>query len=163
MTFEVSADAYARFMGRFSEPLGQQFAELADVRPGDRALDVRSGVAENLPFADDTSDVAMAQLVVHFMSDPIAGLREMARVTRPGGWSLHACGTTPEAAGPSRRSGVVPHDIDPGARDESGLAGTREGHLAELCGSAGLQDVESTSLTVDIPFASFSDWWAPSP
>ncbi len=53
------------------------------------------------------------------------------------------------------------HDTDPGARDESGLAGTREGHLAELCGSAGLQDVESTSLTVDIPFASFSDWWAP--
>ena len=30
-------------------------------------------------------DAALAQLVVHFMADPVAGLREMARVTREGG------------------------------------------------------------------------------
>jgi hypothetical protein len=32
VTFDVPADAYARFMGRYSEPLAVQFAELADVR-----------------------------------------------------------------------------------------------------------------------------------
>jgi hypothetical protein len=30
----LSADAYNRFMGRFSEPLGVRFAELAGVRRG---------------------------------------------------------------------------------------------------------------------------------
>ena len=34
MSFNVSADAYLRFMGRYSEPLAAQFADLAGVRPG---------------------------------------------------------------------------------------------------------------------------------
>ena len=48
-------------------------------------VDVRHAAAEELPFPDDEFDVALAQLVVHFMADPVAGLREMARVTRPDG------------------------------------------------------------------------------
>src|SRR5262245_12928628 len=35
--------------------------------------------AEDLPFGDGEFDVTIAQLVVHFMKDPVAGLREMAR------------------------------------------------------------------------------------
>ena len=41
--------------------------------------------AERLPFAAATFDVTLAQLVVNFLADPPAGVREMARVTRPGG------------------------------------------------------------------------------
>ena len=48
-------------------------------------VDVRLAPAEELPFADRVFDAALAQLVVHFMSDPLAGLAEMARVTRRGG------------------------------------------------------------------------------
>src|SRR5579884_1061524 len=48
-------------------------------------VDVRKASAERLPFPDATFDAAVAQLVVHFMSDPVAGLREMARVTKVGG------------------------------------------------------------------------------
>ena len=43
MTFNVTADAYARFMGRYSEPLAVQFAELAGAQAGHRALDVGCG------------------------------------------------------------------------------------------------------------------------
>ena len=49
-------------------------------------VDVRLGAAETCPFDDDTFDVTAACLVVHFMSDPVAGLAEMKRVTRTGGW-----------------------------------------------------------------------------
>ena len=52
-----------------------------------------------LPFDDDAFDAAVAQLVVHFMTDPVAGLTEMARVTRPGGLVAANAGITP-AAGP---------------------------------------------------------------
>ena len=40
------------------------------------------GVAEALPFADDSFDAAMAVLSDHHWPDPVAGLREMRRVAR---------------------------------------------------------------------------------
>ena len=59
------------------------FAEACRIRvPG---IDVAEASAEALPFADDTFDAALSQLVVNFMDDPETGVREMARVTRPGG------------------------------------------------------------------------------
>ena len=43
MTFDVAADAYDRFMGRYSGSLAPQLADLAGVRAGQRALDVGCG------------------------------------------------------------------------------------------------------------------------
>jgi SAM-dependent methyltransferase len=203
MSFDVGADAYGRFMGRYSEPLAAQFAESARLRAGQRVLDVgcgtgaltqqlvrrlgagavtaidpsepfvaavserfpdvavRRAVAEELPFPDDTFDAALAQLVVHFMTDPVAGLSEMARVTRPGG-VVAAC-VWDHAGGGSPLSlfwqAVLELDAD--ARDESGLAGAREGHLAELFVAAGLHGIETTMLTVRVPCASVEAWWEP--
>src|SRR5919198_5739649 len=47
--------------------------------------DVRKGAAEALPWPDGSFDAALAQLVLHFLDDPVAGLAEMRRVVRPGG------------------------------------------------------------------------------
>jgi len=49
-----------------------------------------SGVAEALPFADDTFDVAIAVMLFHHLVDLVPALREMARVTRLGGKLLLA-------------------------------------------------------------------------
>src|SRR5512133_3743196 len=40
--------------------------------------ELRAGKAEELPWPDDAFDVAIAQLVIHFMEDPVAGVAEMA-------------------------------------------------------------------------------------
>src|SRR5262245_65120463 len=45
-------------------------------------VNVRLAPAEQLPLGDASVDAALTQLVVHFMRDPVAGLREMVRVTR---------------------------------------------------------------------------------
>lgn len=50
-------------------------------RAADAAPAVR-GVAEELPFPDDSFDAAMGVLTVHHWSDPAQGLREMRRVAR---------------------------------------------------------------------------------
>jgi SAM-dependent methyltransferase len=137
----------------------ESFAQAARARfPG---LEVRQGVAEELPFADDTFDCVLAQLVVHFMTEPVAGLAEMARVTRRGGLAGACVWDYAGGAGPLSVFWRAVLELDPGARDESALAGAREGHLAELFAAAGLREIESGVLTVRAGFASFDEWWEP--
>jgi SAM-dependent methyltransferase len=203
MSFEVSADAYASFMGRFSVPLATLFADAVGVSTGQSALDVGCGTgalthvlverlgpermcavdpspsfvevmrerfptidvrtahAESLPFETARFDLVLAQLVVHFMNDPVRGIGEMARVTRPGGvvganvWD-HAGG-----AGPLAVFWSAVRSIDPRAPDESHLPGVREGHLSALFAQAGLTLSASTALTLELEHASFDTWWHP--
>lgn len=49
------------------------------------AAEIEAAPAEALPWGDATFDAALAQLVVMFMNDAPAGVREMRRVVRPGG------------------------------------------------------------------------------
>ncbi|MCA9710773.1 MAG: methyltransferase domain-containing protein, partial [Myxococcales bacterium] len=51
---------------------------------GDR-VSLQEGTAEALPFADDRFDLVTCQLVMIHVADVAAALREMIRVTRPGG------------------------------------------------------------------------------
>ncbi len=203
MSFDVAADAYDRFMGRWSRPLAPQLADLAGVRPGLNALDVgcgpgaltselaarlgadavaavdpsapfvaaarerhpgvdvRQASAEALPFPDATFDATLALLVVHFMADPVAGLADMARVTRPGGVVAASVWDFAGSNGPLGPFWLAARELDAGVEDESRLAGTRQGHLAELLAAAGLQAVEETVLTVSHDHADFETWWEP--
>ena len=204
MSFAVAAEAYDRFMGRYSVPLAPAFADFAGVAAGQRVIDVGCGpgaltahlvellgatrvtavdpsdpfvdaarerhpgvtveqaAAEDLPFPDGAFDAALAQLVVHFMADPVAGLREMARVTRDDGvvaacvWD-HVAG----GQGPLRVYWDAVHELDPDAPGESNLAGAREGHLAELFDAAGIRGVEESNLIVRVEHTTFEEWWEP--
>ncbi|HXG26373.1 MAG TPA: methyltransferase domain-containing protein [Candidatus Binatia bacterium] len=203
MSFEVAAEAYDRFMGRFSRLLAPQMADLANIAPGMRALDVGCGTgaltavlvdrlgtanvagidpsesfvaaarerfpevriehgsAEALPFGDRAFDAALAQLVVHFMTDPVGGIREMARVTRPGGvvaacvWD-HAGGT-----GPLGLFWRAVSDLRPGSVDESRLPGARAGHLVEIFQQAGLTNIEASTVAADLEMATFDAYFEP--
>src|SRR6185503_15136776 len=122
-------------------------------------VDVRHAAAEDLPFDDGAFDVVLAQLVVHFMADPVAGLREMARVARPGG-AIAAC--VWDHAGGRGPLGVfweAVYELDPAAHDESDLAGAREGHLAALFAQADLRQVEQTVIAAHVEHPSFEEWW----
>src|SRR5262245_4026704 len=165
MTFNVAADAYDRFMGRYSTLLSPQMADLAGVRAGRRVLDVgcgpgaltaelvarvgaaavaavdpsepfvaaamerfpgvdiRRAPAEDLPFDDDSFDASIAQLVVHFMADPVAGLREMRRVTRPGGTVAACVWDFAGGRGPLSVFWRAAHDLDPSVEDDAHAAG----------------------------------------
>lgn len=140
------------------DPSQSFVAALQERLPG---VDARAGGAEALPWEDDSFDAALAQLVVHFMSDPVAGLREMGRVTRPGGTVAACVWDHAGGGGPLSLFWDAVHELDPLAGGERGLAGAREGHLAELFEEAGLTDVSSAALSVDVEFSSVDDWWEP--
>ena len=53
-----------------------------------KGLTVQKGLAETLPYADETFDITTALDVVEHLDDDIAGLKEMHRVTKTGGYSL---------------------------------------------------------------------------
>ena len=138
-----------------SEP----FVAAAQARhPG---VDVRRAPAELLPFADGAFDAALAQLVVHFMSDPVAGLAEMGRVTRRDGVVVACVWDHAGHEGPLSLFWRAARELDPGIHDESRLPGARKGHLTELFEAAGLREVKDTVLTVALEHATFDDWWAP--
>ena len=134
---------------------------VATMRARFPSVDVRQAPAEHLPFPDGAFDASLAQLVVHFMKDPVAGLREMARVTRPDGVVAASVWDHGGQRGPLRDFWAAARTIDPLVDDESERAGTGEGHLAELLAEAGLGQVESSALTVELHHPTFDDWWAP--
>jgi SAM-dependent methyltransferase len=125
-------------------------------------IEVQRAQAEELPFADDTFDAAFAQLVVHFMSDPVAGLREMRRVTRDGGvvaacvWDLGG-GRAPMLS----LFWNAARQLNPGIEGEAQNPGTRAGHLAKMMGEAGLDEIQETELRASVDYATFDDWWEP--
>ncbi len=199
MSFVVPPEAYARFMGRYAEPLAAVFATFAEVDVGEKVLDVGcgtgaltahllsvgaevaaidpsppfidairerfpavdacGGTAEELPYDSAAFDAALAQLVVHFMTDPVVGIRQMARVTRRGGVVAACVWDGPTGALAPFWDAV--HMIDPDAEDEALLSGAHKGHLTELFEAAGLGDVDEAAIAVDVVHPTFEEWWEP--
>jgi len=201
MAFDVAADAYDRFMCRYSLELSPQLADLAGVQEGQRVLDVgcgpgaliaelvergadvsgvdpspqfvaavrerypdvevRQATAEQLPFEDGSFDAALAQLVVHFMADPVRGISEMGRATRAGGVVAASVWDMAGGRAPLSPFWRVVRQLDPAAEGEARRAGAGEGQLAELFERAGLVEVEEVALVLNVQHPTFDEWWQP--
>ncbi len=124
-------------------------------------IDFQVGDAHHLEFADDSFDVAHAHQVLQHLSDPVAALRELARVVRPDGL-------------------VAVRDADYGAftwyPDHDGLrqwqalyravarhtGGEPDAgrHLVAWAHAAGLEDVVVTGSAWTYAQGSGVEWWA---
>jgi SAM-dependent methyltransferase len=201
-TFTVAGSTYDAFMGRYSVPLAERFADAAGVSSGAAALDVGCGPgaltgvlvarlgpdavsacdpspsfrdacaarhpgvtvvpgrAESLPFEDDVVDHALAQLVLHFVSDPTRAAAELRRVTRPGGTVAACVWDFAEGMEMLRAFWDAALSVDPSAPDEARtMRFGRPGEIVALLGSCGLEDVVESTLTVASTYASFDELW----
>jgi SAM-dependent methyltransferase len=124
-----------------------------------------AGEASRLAFGDGVFAGAAAQLVLNFVGDPVAAVREMRRVTRPGG-VIAACVW-------DFRGGLVYQrllwdtaaSLDPNAarvRDRlfSAPLAQPDG-LPAVFARAGIERVEAAPLYVRMEYASFTDYWEP--
>lgn len=154
LTSRVGADNVAGI-----DPAAQFVAACRERNPG---ADVREGVAEDLPWPAGYFDAALSSLVLGFMQDPDAGIREMARVVRPGG-TVAACVWDLTAGGMAMLGTFwnAVRQIRPDEQGEAMMPGTAEGDIAKRFVAAGLTDVSAGMLHATARYADFDDYWEP--
>lgn len=123
-------------------------------------VQVRQGPAEQIPFEDAAFDVAAAQLVFHFLSDPARAAAEMIRVVRPGGVIATCVWDFAEGMQMLRAFWDAALDLDAEAPDEARVMRFgREGELTEVLSAGGLGEVTETTLQVTSVYADFDELW----
>ena len=203
--FEVKAEAYDRFVGRYSPQLATALCDFAGVEVRDARRRCRGGPrrahgelarragasnvvavepseafahacrarvpgvevveagAEALPLPNDAFDATFSQLVLNFVDDAPAAVREMARVTRPGGVIAGCVWDYSGEMQMLRAFWDAAQEVDPAgaaAHDEARMRWSREGELVELWERIGLLRIRSASLRARGRYADFDDLWA---
>jgi SAM-dependent methyltransferase len=140
------------------------YVSYARARTADARVSFRVGDAQRLHFADGEFDLAVSGLVLNFVPDQAAMVREMARVTRPGGRVAVYVWDYAEGMALMRRFWDAAVELDPAAADlDEGrrFPIARPEPLANLFGASGVDAVEVRALEVPTVFASFDDYWSP--
>ncbi|MBP1778890.1 MAG: putative Methyltransferase type 11 [candidate division NC10 bacterium] len=121
------------------------------------------GDAQALRLPDATFDKTLSLLVMNFIPDPGKALREMIRVTRPGGIVAAAVWDYGEGMEMLRVfwDEAVALDSTIAVRDERNMPLCRRGELAALWRACGLQHVEEQPIAIELSFVSFDDYWSP--
>lgn len=151
---------------RSSEIVGmdpaQSFVDYARTQTDDPRITFRVGDAMQLPFPDANFDQTLSLLVMMFIPEPQKAASEMRRVTRPGG-TVSACTWDRDGLELSSIFWEEAVRLDPGAdaRSQRPKHSNHEGQLAALWHSAGLQGVKEAVIVMQMPFASFDDYWEP--
>jgi ubiquinone/menaquinone biosynthesis C-methylase UbiE len=197
------AEAYERFMGRWSRATGAIFLDWLDPPPGARWLDVGCGTgvftelilntcspsavtaidpshaqieharglavaqradfhvagAQSLAFADHTFDVVASALVINFIPDKPAALREMRRVARPDGI---VAGYIWDFAGDRATSAPLRLAMRQIGLEPPPTAGTENSSLVDLrtlFERAGLKAISTRTIDVSMSFSGFDEYW----
>ena len=122
------------------------------------------GDAQALPLEAAVVDAAVSGLMLNFLPDPPRGVREMARVTRPGGVVAVYVWDYAGRMELMRYFWDAAAALDPVAaeRDEgSRFTICRPESLTELFTQAGLQDIVARPIDVPTVFRDFDDYWLP--
>lgn len=151
--------AYARSVGAEVSAIDPSPPFIDAINERFPGIDVRTGMAEQLPYRAATFDAALAQLVVHFMRNPIGGVGQMARVTRGGG-VVAAC------MWDAKTGALAPFwdavcAVDPDADDQGLVSGAPRDYLTGVFAAAGLRDVHEESISIDVVHPTFAEWWEP--
>ncbi len=123
-------------------------------------VEVTQGRAEQLPYDADRFDLVLAQLVMHFVTEPAAAVVEMTRVVRPGGRIAVCVWDFERGMEMLRAFWDAAVALDPEAPDELHVMRFgRAGELLQLLEDGGLGDVSEEELTVDSAYADFDELW----
>ncbi len=140
-----------------------QYVALAQARQGNARVHFEVGDAQRMRFEPASFDRALSLLVMNFIPEARAALREMVRVTKRGGTVAAAVWDYGEGMEFLRVFWDEAIALRPGdaSRDERHMPLCRSGELSAIWRDAGLERVSEGALTIDTAFASFDDYWEP--
>ena len=121
--------------------------------------------AQKIPLEDASVEVAASALVINFVPDKVQALREMKRVTKPGGlisfyvWDYPGGGMGFMNAFWNAAIALDSKAAELGERGRFPFC-TPEG-LTALCAEAGLPPVTVAPIEIETRFGSFEDYWQP--
>ena len=145
------------------DPSAQQIA-FARTKPGTHGAVFQQADAMALPFDADRFDAAIMALVIHFVPDPAQCVGEMARVVRPGGTVATYVWDQPGGGSPTapinaalRTMGIAPPA--PPSGSATSLAALRTLWTGAGGTDAGLEAIETRTITVQRTFENFADFW----
>ncbi len=140
------------------------FVQAARRRVEDTRVSIEVGDALALTWPDDTVEATVSGLVLNFVADPPGMVREMARVTRPGGtvgayvWD-YAGGMEMVRHFWDAAVQVSPHDRQLDQAERFPIC--QPGPLEALFREAGLEVVAVRAIEVATVFRDFDDYWTP--
>src|ERR1022692_2885579 len=202
----ADAEAYERFMGRWSRLVAPQLIDFTDVPDRGQFLDVGSGTgalsfalaerkprvhvrgidpskeyveyansrnpfpdrvtfetgdAQQLRLADASFDASLSLLVFNFIPDPVKALREVRRVTKPGGQVSASVWDYGDGMKMLRAFWDSAVNLDSKAEklDERHMPVCRAGELSGLWRQGGLENVHEQPQVIAMRFESFVDYW----
>ncbi len=131
----------------------------ARTRTAAKGAEFRVGDAQGLPFADRSFDVAAMALVISWVPDPMKAVAEMARVVRPGGCVATYMWDAATGGGPTQPMNLALRavGVPPSAAASAGVS--RIETFRSLWERAGLSDVETRTISIELRFADFGDYW----
>jgi ubiquinone/menaquinone biosynthesis C-methylase UbiE len=140
------------------DPSAEQIA-YARTTPAAKQVDFQIGDAQSLPFGDSTFDAGAMALVITFVPDPNKAVAELKRVVKPGGmvgtymWDFFNNGFPqhPMRKAAERMGIEIPY-----------LPGHAHSHMENMEGyfkSAGLADVATRVIEVDVTYPNFDEYW----
>ncbi len=117
------------------------------------------GDAQDLPFSDNSFDIAVMALVIHFVPDPAKAVAEMWRAIQPGGtaaayvWDYKNTGSPTAPLAAAMRAMGLKSPAPPSPQVTSLLA------LEELWRSAGFVQIDTRAINISVEFADFEEFW----
>jgi SAM-dependent methyltransferase len=118
-------------------------------------IEVHHAPAEKLPVPDDSFDVALAQLVVAFMSDAPAAIRELSRAAQRVAICMWGVEEVEMFAAIDRTARA----IAAGSGEQRARRYRKRQELHDLLADAGLTNVETGELGVTASYADFDEFW----
>jgi len=140
------------------------FLQVAETQVRDPRASFKPGDAQAIPEGDNAFDVVVSGLVLNFVPDKDAAIREMVRVAKPGGTVALYVWDYAGHMQVMRHFFDVATMLDPRASEfDDGVKAPvcRPAPLAELLVRAGLADVEVQAIDIPTAFESFDDYWTP--
>lgn len=128
-------------------------------RAGVSMAEFHVGDAQDLPFSNNSFDIVVMALVIHFVPSPGKALSEMSRVLRPGGWAAAYVWDYTKSGSPTAPLSAAMKVIGLQSPGPPSPNATSLPALEELWRTSGFVQIGTRTINIPVKFTHFEEFW----